>query len=376
MVRAAGAAYLRFMSQRLMETPSANLPDEAAWTAVASRDARFDGRFVYAVGSTGIYCRPSCPSRRPRRDRVTFFPDPGAAERAGYRACRRCRPRVSSSEQDPAAQAVERARAFLDAHPDEPVTLAALANEVGLSPWHLQRTFKRLTGLSPKEYAGARRLERLKEQLKKGDDVTTATYEVGYGSGSRVYEQSNARLGMTPGTYRRGGQGESIRYRITPSPLGLLLVGATGRGLCAVQFGDSAAELEAGLRREYPSAEIEAETEEGGDLALWTATLVRQLEGDSPRLALPLDVRATAFQWRVWKALQEIPRGETRSYGEVAAALGRPGAARAVARACASNRVALAIPCHRVVRGDGEAGGYRWGEERKRELLEREKAEI
>ena len=377
MVGAAGAAYRPFMSQRLNTSTSmsATLPDEAAWAAVAARDARFDGRFVYAVGTTGIYCRPSCPSRRPRRDRVTFYPDPGAAERAGYRACRRCRPRVSSSlGTDPAAIAVERARAVLDARPDEPVTLAELAREVGLSPWHLQRTFKRLTGLSPKEYAGARRLERLKEQLKKGDDVTTATYEAGYGSGSRVYEQSNARLGMTPGTYRRGGQGEIIRYRITPSPLGLLLVGATGRGLCAVQFGDSEAELEAGLRREYPSAEIAAEKEEGGDLALWTETLVRQLEGGSPPLALPLDVRATAFQWRVWKALQEIPRGETRSYGEVAAALGRPGTARAVARACASNRVALAIPCHRVVRGDGEAGGYRWGEERKRELLEREKS--
>ncbi|HWM94050.1 MAG TPA: bifunctional DNA-binding transcriptional regulator/O6-methylguanine-DNA methyltransferase Ada [Thermoanaerobaculia bacterium] len=345
-----------------------------AWAAVETRDSRFDGRFVYAVASTGVYCRPSCPSRRPNRKSVSFFPGPEDAERAGYRACRRCRPR-SAGPTDP-ERSVERARAWLDAHPDEPVTLAALGEAVGLSPWYLQRTFKRLTGLTPKEYASARRLERLKTHLRKGDDVTTATYEAGYGSGSRVYEQSDARLGMTPATYRRGGEGTTIRYRIADSPLGRMLVGATGRGICAVTFGASDAELEAGLRREYPNAEIEpGEPREPGEddaLEAWTSAIVHHLEGDAPRLTLPLDVKATAFQWRVWKALQEIPSGETRSYGEIAASLGQPRAARAVARACASNRVALAVPCHRVVRGDGDPGGYRWGEERKRRLLDLE----
>jgi AraC family transcriptional regulator, regulatory protein of adaptative response / methylated-DNA-[protein]-cysteine methyltransferase len=339
-----------------------------AWNAVEGRDSRFDGRFVYAVSSTGIYCRPSCPSRRPNRRSVSFFGGPEDAERAGYRACRRCRPKAAGPT-DP-ERSVERARAWLDAHLDEPVTLAELGEAVGLSPWYLQRTFKRLTGLTPKEYASARRLERLKTQLKKGDDVTTATYEAGYGSGSRVYEQSDARLGMTPATYRRGGQGTTIRYRLADSPLGRMLVGATDRGVCSVTFGSSDAELESALQKEYPNARIER----GDDRKLeeWTSAIVHHLEGDDPRLVLPLDVRATAFQWRVWKALQEIPRGETRSYGEIAASLGKPSAARAVARACASNRVALAVPCHRAIRGDGDTGGYRWGEERKRRLLELE----
>lgn len=343
---------------------------DTAWAAVEARDSRLDGRFVYAVASTGIYCRPSCPSRRPKRQGVSFFSTPDEAEGAGYRSCRRCRPR-SAGPTDP-ERAVERARTWLDAHLDEPVTLAGLGEAVGLSPWYLQRTFKRLTGLTPKEYASARRLETLKSHLKKGDDVTTATYEAGYGSGSRVYEQSDARLGMTPATYRQGGKGTTIRYRLADSPLGRMLVAATDRGVCAVTFGSSDVDLETALRKEYPNAEIGRADDA---LDTWTAEILRHLEGESPRLALPLDVQATAFQWRVWKALQEIPRGETRSYGEVAAALGRPGSARAVARACASNRVALAVPCHRVVRGDGDAGGYRWGEERKRRLLEMERQE-
>jgi AraC family transcriptional regulator of adaptative response/methylated-DNA-[protein]-cysteine methyltransferase len=339
-----------------------------AWNAVEARDSRLDGRFVYAVSSTGIYCRPSCPSRRPKRQGVSFFSAPEEAERAGYRACRRCRPRAAGPT-DP-ERSVERARAWLEAHLDEPVTLAELGEAVGLSPWYLQRTFKRLTGLTPKEYASARRLERLKTQLKKGDDVTTATYEAGYGSGSRVYEQSDARLGMTPATYRRGGEGATIRYHIADSPLGRMLVGATDRGVCSVTFGASDPELEAGLRKEYPNARLERGEDQ--ELEDWTSAIVHHLEGHDPRLALPLDVTATAFQWRVWKALQEIPRGETRSYGEIAAALGKPSAARAVARACASNRVALAVPCHRAIRGNGDTGGYRWGEERKRRILELE----
>jgi AraC family transcriptional regulator of adaptative response/methylated-DNA-[protein]-cysteine methyltransferase len=370
-----------------METAMKHLPTQlpdptdpidptVAWNAVESRDDRYDDRFVYAVASTGIYCRPSCPSRRPRREGVAFFPTPDEAEEAGYRSCRRCRPREIAAGGP--ARAVELARSWLDAHTDEPVTLADLAREVGLSPFYLQRTFKRLTGVTPKEYASARRLERLKDRLKKGDDVTTATYEAGYGSGSRVYEQSDARLGMTPATYRRGGLGARIRFITVPTPLGRLLVGATERGVCAVLLGDSDEELAEALRREYPNARIES-GEGDGALRDWAGALLAQIEGTGSRLALPLDVQATAFQWRVWRALQEIPAGETRSYGEIATALGQPSAARAVASACAHNRVALAIPCHRVVPGSGgkakagDPGGYRWGTERKRELLERER---
>lgn len=347
------------------------IDETSAWDAVLGRDTRRDGQFVYAVASTGVYCRPSCPSRRPRRDNVRFFTQPDEAERAGFRACRRCHPRDSAA---PEARLVERACAWLDAHLDEPVTLEDLGRAVGVSPWHLQRTFKRLTGLSPKEMVRARRMERLKERLQQGDDVAAATYEAGFGSGSRVYERSDARLGMTPATYRRGGAGMRIRFATADSPLGLLLVGVTERGVCAVALGDSEEALAADLRREYPRAEIErANTHEDNpgedELGQRIAAVLGYLEGTSPHLSLPVDVQATAFQERVWKALQEIPSGETRTYGEIAAALGQPQAARAVAQACATNPVALVIPCHRVVRGDGESGGYRWGAERKSRIL-------
>ncbi|HEX5759869.1 MAG TPA: bifunctional DNA-binding transcriptional regulator/O6-methylguanine-DNA methyltransferase Ada [Thermoanaerobaculia bacterium] len=341
---------------------------DQAWAAVLARDAGRDGSFVYAVASTGIYCRPSCPSRRPRRPQVAFFPSPETAEAAGYRACRRCRPRDGAPA---AAAAVARACAWIEAHPDEPVTLAALARAVGLSPAHLQRTFRRATGVTPKQFADARRLARLKTRLKKGDDVTTALYDAGYGSSSRLYERSDARLGMTPATYRRGGPGVRIRFACADSPVGRLLVAATERGLCAVMLGDDDDALEAGLRGEFPQAEVAADSE---GLGATVAAVLASLDGGGPSPALPLDVRATAFEQRVWAALQEIPPGATRTYGEVAAALGRPGAARAVGRACAANPVALVVPCHRVVRGDGGLGGYRWGEERKRRLLAREGA--
>jgi AraC family transcriptional regulator of adaptative response/methylated-DNA-[protein]-cysteine methyltransferase len=352
---------------------------DSRWAAVLERDSRQDGRFVYAVSSTGVYCRPSCPSRRPRRENVEFFGGPAEAEQAGYRACRRCAPKGSMA---PAARTVQRACAYLDAHLDEPVTLAALGDAIGVSPYHLQRTFKRVTGVSPKEYVNARRVERLKGRLQQGDGVADATYEAGYGSGSRVYEQANAQLGMTPATYKRGGTGVTIRYGTAASPLGRLLVAVSERGVCAVTLGDSDAALEEALRREYPRARIERgeeerESQDGEKLEEWLGAIVRHLEGAQPSLALPIDVQATAFQRRVWQALQEIPYGATRSYGEIAAAIGQPEAARAVARACASNRVALVVPCHRVVPGDfqsrGEAGGYRWGTERKRRLLEQER---
>jgi AraC family transcriptional regulator, regulatory protein of adaptative response / methylated-DNA-[protein]-cysteine methyltransferase len=344
------------------------------WTAVLERDTRQDGRFVYAVATTGVFCRPSCPSRRPRQENVAFFSAPEEAERAGYRACRRCAPKSTVA---PAERTVREACAYLEAHLDEPVTLEVLGREIGVSPFHLQRMFKRVTGVSPKAYVNARRVERLKARLQQGDGVADATYEAGYGSGSRVYEQADAQLGMTPATYKRGGSGVTIRYGTTETPLGRLLVAVSERGVCAVTLGDSDGDLEAALRREYPQARIElGATGNDAHLEEWLGAVVRHLEGSQPSLALPLDVQATAFQRRVWQALQEIPYGATRSYGEIAAAIGQPQASRAVARACASNRVALVVPCHRVVRGDfatsGEAGGYRWGAERKRRLLERE----
>jgi AraC family transcriptional regulator, regulatory protein of adaptative response / methylated-DNA-[protein]-cysteine methyltransferase len=345
------------------------LPDpDSAWAAVQGRDASFDGRFVYAVASTGVYCRPSCPSRRPRRDRVSFWPGPSAAEAAGYRACRRCRP--SQPGPDEATRRVRRAVEYIDAHLDEAVTLERLGQAVELSPAHLQRVFKRTTGMSPKAYLRARRVERFKDRLRKGDSVTTATYDAGYGSGSRVYEQSDAVLGMTPATYGKGGLGMRIRYAIVPSPLGRLLVGATERGVCAVALGDDDRVLEAELRREYPRAELEAA---GSEHRAWVESVLALVKGGQASAAVPLDVQATSFQWAVWRALQAIPAGATRSYAEVAAAIGRPGSARAVARACASNRVAVVVPRHRVVREDGALGGYRWGASRKQRLLDRER---
>jgi AraC family transcriptional regulator of adaptative response/methylated-DNA-[protein]-cysteine methyltransferase len=341
---------------------------ETAWTAVVDRNARYDGRFVYAVRSTGIFCRPTCPSRRPDRRQVTFFDGPAAARAAGFRACLRCAP---ESPAPPAAAGLERVRAHIEAHLDERLTLDDLAPVAGLSPTHLQRAFKAALGLSPRDYVRARRAERFKAEVRSGRSVTDALYEAGYGSGSRLYEDAAKRLGMTPGAYRRGGEGQLIRYTTAASPLGRLLVASTERGVCAVQIAHDDAALEAALRRDYPRAELARD-----DRALRPAlaAILAHLGGEIPRLDLPLDVAASAFQWRVWRALQEIPCGETRSYAQVAQAVGRPRAARAVARACASNRVALLVPCHRVVRADGSLGGYRWGANRKRLLVEGEKA--
>jgi len=347
------------------EMARARMPDaETAWTAVLRRDSSSDGQFVYAVSSTGVYCRPSCPSRRPRRDRVSFFADGSEAEAAGYRACLRC-------GNGGVSENVERARRYLDAHADERVTLQQLGRVAGLSPFHLQRTFQRIVGLTPKAYAAARRTESFKRTLRKGSDVTSAIYEAGYGSSSRAYEKSGERLGMTPSEYRRGGKGMRIRYATVSSPLGRLLVGATERGVCSVALGDDDAALAMSLRREYPHAQLERAGDGLGDLI---EAVVERLEGSRTGAQVPLDVTATAFQWRVWRALQTIPHGTTRSYAQIAASIGKPGAVRAVARACASNRVALIIPCHRVVRSDGDLGGYRWGVERKAELLQREGA--
>lgn len=338
------------------------------WQAVAARDARFDGAFVYAVRSTGIYCRPSCPSRRPRRPGVTFFALPEAAERAGFRSCLRCRPRTVRVR-DPRAERVQRVCRFIAEHLEEPLTLARLGREAGLAPHHFQRTFKRVMGISPREYADALRLGVFRSRVRKGAAVIDAAFEAGYGSTSRLYERAHAQLGMTPAAFRKGGRGLALRYTVVDCPLGRLLVAATERGVSLVSLGDADPTLERALRDEYPAAEIEREDKA---LAGWVRAIVKHLEGREPHLDLPIDVRATAFQWQVWQELQRIPRGETRSYADVARAIGRPRAVRAVARACATNPVALVVPCHRVVPSAGGTGGYRWGAKRKALLLEKE----
>lgn len=335
------------------------------WQQVMARDARQDGRFVFAVRTTGVYCRPSCPSRRPRRDSVEFFANPNEAERAGYRACLRCKPTEVSSQ----ALYVTRARQLLDSA-ESVLTLAELSKRVGLSPFHLQRLFKRATGLSPREYQSARRMQHVKAGLRRGDDVTTALYDAGFGSPSRLYERAPQQLGMTPGEYRRGGEGASITFAIASTPLGRLLVAATERGLCAVRFGENAAELESNLRQEFHAASLHRD-----DAAMqrYLGPLLASIRGENTTIDLPLDVRATAFQMKVWEKLRQIPCGETRSYSDIARDIGEPSAVRAVARACAANPIAIAVPCHRVVRSDGDISGYRWGVERKRKLLERER---
>jgi AraC family transcriptional regulator of adaptative response/methylated-DNA-[protein]-cysteine methyltransferase len=353
--------------------------EEQCWTAVQSRARDADGAFVYAVRTTHIYCRPSCPSRRPLRRNVEFFPLPEAAERAGYRACRRCKPRELPAR-DPAIDRVHRTCRLIETALEEgeggAPGLEALSAQVGGSPFHLQRLFKRYLGISPRDYADAWRLGRVKSMLRRGDGVAGALYEAGYGSASRLYERADAQLGMTPATYKKGGKGARIGFTIAPSPLGRLLVAATERGVCAVSLGtddDATGDdaLEAGLRKEYPEAAIERND---AGLSVAVSAILGHLAGGEPDLALPLDLRATGFQWRVWQALRRIPRGSTASYSEIAAAIGKPKAVRAVANACANNRVAVVIPCHRVIREDGQLGGYRWGVERKERLLAAEKA--
>ncbi|HEV2493036.1 MAG TPA: bifunctional DNA-binding transcriptional regulator/O6-methylguanine-DNA methyltransferase Ada [Terriglobia bacterium] len=349
--------------------------EERRWQAVLAKDASFDGEFVYAVRSTGIYCRPWCPSRRPRRGQVVFFPAPADAERAGYRPCRRCHPRDASPRHRQNGLVARLCRTIEEnvARPDASLTLLALSSEAGISPHHLQRVFKRIMGITPRQYAEACRVDGLKRGLKQGQDVTRALYDAGYGSSSRLYERADARLGMTPATYRRGGRGMRIGYTIVECPLGRLLVAATERGVCAVYLGDSVVALERALRAEYPNAEIERDRRGEGGLSQWVKRILNYLRGELPSLDLPVDLQATAFQWRVWQELCRIPYGSTRSYSDVAKAIGRPTAVRAVARAVATNPVAVVIPCHRVLHRDGTLSGYRWGPERKRKLLQIER---
>ena len=347
---------------------SSNPHNEQQWQAVLAKDARFDGQFVFAVTSTGVYCRPSCPSRRAHRERVKFFDLPEAAEQAGFRACLRCRPQ-QAHVLDPQIELVQRVCRLLNSSEGETVGLAELAAQTGVSVFHLQRTFKRVMGISPKQYLAARRFGNFKELVRKGESVTNSLYESGFNSSSRLYEHAAEELGMTPATYSRGGRGVNINYTTVESPLGRLLVAVTERGVCAVRIADNDAELEQDLRTEFPQAQIKRDD---SLLREPVQKILNHLDHNEPHLELPLDIRATAFQRQVWEKLRAIPYGQTVSYGEVAKALGKPGAVRAVGRACATNPVALVIPCHRVVREDKSLGGYRWGLERKKKLLERE----
>jgi len=325
------------------------------WRAVVERDARYDGAFVYANSATGTFCRPSCTAHHtPRRNEVTFFAFSEIAETAQFHACPHCRPE-GVRPLDPQVALVQKACWYIDTHINEAPTLTAIGAHVAMSPYHFQRVFKRVTGITPRQYADACRLRLLKARLRDGDSVTDALYDAGYSSSSRLYERAHSQLGMTPATYRRGGAGMHIRYTICACALGRVLIGITERGVCAVHLGQDDAELYACLIREYPAATLQ----QGQlDMCDWADHILDYLDGWQPHLALPLDVQATAFQWRVWQELQMIPPGETRTYLEIASALGKPKAASAVARAIAENPVAVVIPCHRAERTDGETTSF------------------
>jgi AraC family transcriptional regulator, regulatory protein of adaptative response / methylated-DNA-[protein]-cysteine methyltransferase len=346
---------------------------ETLWTAVASRDKGFDGKFYFGVLTTGVYCRPSCACRPPLRENVRFFQDAASAERAGLRACKRCRPNEAPLNVQ-YAERIHKLAGYIRTHSGEALPLSELALRSGLSQFHLQRSFKAVMGVTPRQFVEACRLERLKGQLRADAGVTDAIYEAGFGSSSRVYEKVNTHLGMTPAQYRSGGKKITISYAAVDSALGRMMIGATDRGICFIQFADSDKELVQMLSDEYPAAilmPMRRDSEE--HFRSWMTELHKYLAGEVRRLDLPLDLRATAFQMKVWRYLQSIPYGSVKSYSEVAIDLDQPKAARAVARACATNKVALLIPCHRVIRGSGDLAGYKWGLARKRTLLDQER---
>jgi AraC family transcriptional regulator of adaptative response/methylated-DNA-[protein]-cysteine methyltransferase len=356
------------MNAQIQERDQAVSPWAEAryWQATLARDARADGAFFFAVKSTQVYCRPSCPARRPLRKNTLFFSTRREAEQHGFRPCRRCKP----NEIPAAVRIVQRASQVLGSDLDEAVNIAELARRVGVKTEALRRAFRQQAGLTPKELAAALRLRKFKKLLREGNSITDALYATGYGSSSRVYERSDAHLGMTPATYQKGGKGMKIQFTTAKSSLGQVLVAATERGVSAVYLGDATEKLVKELREEYPHAEI---TPANGAFTQWVEEIVARTEGSAPRRELPLDLQATAFQRRVWQELQRIPRGTTRTYSQIARAVGKPRAVRAVARACATNPVSIVVPCHRVVRADGNLAGYRWGLSRKERLLERER---
>lgn len=340
---------------------------EAAWKQILARDKA--AQFFYAVTTTGVFCRPSCSSRRPRTENVRYFSSPQVALAAGFRACKRCKP-----ESDAQPGSMEPVRVYIEAHIDRTLPLKELARVAGLSPFTVQRMFKQQMGVSPLQYQRTLRSGRLRRELKQGGTVTDAIYEAGFGSSSRAYEGSG--LGMTPARFAQGGRGEKIGFAAAPSTFGWIIVGATGRGLCWLALASTKAEAETTLRDEFPLAEI---VENGllrdmVDQALCFVDGNRNEKADEGKeRALPLDLRGTAFQLKVWQALRAIPRGQTRTYSQLARELGDPNSTRAVARACAMNRVSMVVPCHRVVGASGSLTGYRWGVERKRRLLEAER---
>lgn len=349
--------------------------DIICWDAMQARDTAFDGRFLYGVMTTGVYCRPSCSSRMPKRENVRFYAMAAEAELDGLRPCKRCQPLAKTADELAVRKMRELGR-YIQAHSAETLTLETLAKRAHLSPSHLQRQFKKVLGVSPKHFIETCRLDTLKTQLREGTSVATATYEAGFGSSSRVYERAASRLGMTPKQYSAGGLDVAISWATSDTALGLLMMAASDRGLCFVQFGRSEDDLLNALRKEFPAAAITRMADGGDDQFMqWMASLSRHLAGQQPAGDLPVDLRGTAFQMQVWRYLLTIPPGELRSYTEVAQAVGKPKAVRAVANACAANRVAVLVPCHRVIRGDGHLGGYRWGLERKRTLIDQERAD-
>jgi AraC family transcriptional regulator of adaptative response/methylated-DNA-[protein]-cysteine methyltransferase len=343
------------------------MPDpDACWTAVAGRDRAADGRFVYAVRRTGIYCRPSCPSRRPKHENVRFFDSPAAAEAAGFRACLRCRPQLAAAG-DVAAVMTAMAR-HIDANAEAPLSLAALARHAGYSRWHFQRLFTAALGVSPKAYHEAARARRLKASLKAGDAVAGAMFEAGFGSTSRGYAAAARHIGMAPAAYRAGGRGETLGWTCRATGYGALMMAATSRGVAFVAFGDDETGLLAQLRAEFPQATL-LPAPASSALDAWVDALCAHLDKGAPRPDLPLDLKGTAFQLSVWRFLLSVPEGELVSYADVASGIGAPRAVRAAASACGANRLAVLVPCHRVLRGDGGIGGYRWGISRKRALI-------
>jgi AraC family transcriptional regulator, regulatory protein of adaptative response / methylated-DNA-[protein]-cysteine methyltransferase len=338
--------------------------DETRWNGVLKKDAAQDGKYLFAVKTTGIYCRPSCPSRTPKRSNVSYFTSATFARAAGFRACLRCAPDgVSKREQQ--TQAVLAACRLIE-QSESRLGLADLANKVGLSSRHFHRVFKDVTGVTPLDYFKARQIALIGKSVTSSKSVTDAIYDAGFSSSGRFYEATNAMLGMTPKAFKAGGAGQAIRVTVRESALGLVLVAATAKGICTIEFGDDASELTERVHKRFPSAVFLAED---AQFSGWVKSLVDHIELPKQALTLPLEIRGTVFQQQVWKALQEIPLGVTRSYGQVAESIGKPTAVRAVATACASNVLAVAIPCHRVVRGTGEISGYRWGIERKKKLL-------
>ena len=353
-----------------MSTLTLNIPEAEMRAAIKNRDAAYDGRFVYAVVTTGVYCRPVCAARPARPENLRFFASCEEAEKAGFRACKRCHPRDTSRDSD---QLVDIAK-YIEAHAEQKLTLAALAQRFDLSPSHFQRRFKAAFGVSPKAYQDAIRVKTLKRHLKAGDDIAGSIFEAGFGSTSRVYGEAARNVGMTPSAYRAGGDGETIFYAARQTSLGMLMMAATPRGVCFAMFGSSEAELREQLAREFPKAKLTATPKSSdSDLGNWIRALDAHLSEGAPHPDLPLDMRGTAFQIKVWQFLLSVPEGDVVSYSDVAKAIGKPKAFRAAASACATNKIGVLIPCHRVLRGDGGLGGYRWGLEKKRALLDAER---